>query len=140
MRRSIANLRWVAVALAGILPAGAWVVNCRVDVPAVSAAQNSQNPPPQNQMSPGLPDEPPPFGNGPPLGVDNNPQHRQIEQVQNAERLKQLAQDTDKLLALAKQLKDEVDQSNGNTLPVDAVKKAAEIEKLAKSVRSKIRG
>jgi hypothetical protein len=140
MRRSIANLRWVAVALAGILLAGAWVVNCRVDVPAVSAAQNSQNPPPQNQMSPNLPDLPPPFGNGPPLGVDNNPAHAQIEKVRNAERQKQLGEDTDKLLALAKQLKDEVDKSNGNTLPADAVKKAAEIEKLAKSVRSKIRG
>jgi hypothetical protein len=36
-------------------------------------------------------------------------------------------------------LKEEVDKSNGATLPVDAVKKAAEIEKLAKSVKSKLR-
>jgi hypothetical protein len=36
-------------------------------------------------------------------------------------------------------LKEEVDKSNGGTLPIDAVKKAAEIEKLAKSVKSKLR-
>ena len=131
MRRSIAKLRWVAVALAGILMAGAWVVNCRVDVPAVSAAQN-----PQGSYLPPLP---PPFGNGPPIGVDNNPEHEQIENARNAQRRKQLAQDTDKLLALATQLKEEVDKSNGSTLSVDAVKKAAEIEKLAKSVKNKMR-
>jgi hypothetical protein len=130
MQRSIAKLRWVAVALAGILTC-AWVVNCKVDLPAVSAAQNSQ--------SPTLAPLPPPFGNGPPIGVDNNTEHEQIEKARNAQRLKQLAQDTDKLLALATQLKEEVDKSNGSTLSVDAVKKAAEIEKLAKSVKNKMR-
>jgi len=131
MRRSIAKVRWVAVALAGILMAGAWVVNCRVDLPAVSAAQNSQ--------SPYLAPLPPPFGNGPPIGVDNNPTHEQIEKARNAERQKQLVQDTDKLLALAKQLKEEVDKSNEGTLSTDVVKKAAEIEKLAKTVKDKMR-
>ena len=131
MQRSIAKLRWAAFALAGILMAGAWVVNCRVDLPAVSAAQNP--------MSPTLPPLPPPFGNGPSIGDDNNPTHEQIEKARSAQRLKQLAQDTDKLLALATQLKEEVYKSNGSTLSVDAVKKAAEIEKLAKSVKNKMR-
>ncbi|HTF70864.1 MAG TPA: hypothetical protein VK638_50155 [Edaphobacter sp.] len=128
MRQSIAKLRWIAAALAGILLAGAWVGSGRVDAPIVSAAQNSQ--------SPYLPPLPPPFGNGPPIGVNNNPTHKQIERVQNAERQKKLARDTDKLLTMAQQLKEEVDKSNGSTLSVDIVKKAGEIEKLAKSVKS----
>jgi hypothetical protein len=130
MRRSIAKVRWVTVALAMILLAGVWLMNSSIDVPAVSAAQNP--------MSPELPPLPPPFGNGPPIGVDNNPTQAQIQKVQNAERQKQLAQDTDKLLALAKQLKQEVNKSSGSVLPVDAAKKAAQIEKLAKSVQSEI--
>ena len=132
MRSSIAKLRWVAVALAGILLPGALVVNCRVEVPPVLAAQQ-QDPPSRI-----IPSDPDPLGNGPRV-AGNNPIHDQIEQVQHAQIQKQLTEDTDKLLALAKQLKEEVDKSNGGTLPVDAVKKAAEIEKLAKSVKSKLR-
>jgi hypothetical protein len=45
-------------------------------------------------------------------------------------------QDTAKLLELAKQLKEEVDKSNGSTLSVDVIKKATEIDKLAKNVKS----
>jgi hypothetical protein len=133
MRRSNAKLRWVAVTLAGILLTGAWVVVCRVDLPTVLAAQNSQNPPPQNQASPDLPPEPPPFGHE----VDTKTVEQvQIQRAQNAEWQKQLTQDTAKLLQLAKQLKEEVDKSDGNTLSVDVIKKATEIDKLAKSVKS----
>ena len=126
MRSSVAKLRWVAVTLAGILLTGALVVNCRVEVPPVLAAQDGRI----------IPSDPNPLG---PRVAGHDPIHDQIEQVQHAQIQKQLIQDTDELLALAKQLKEEVDKSNGGTLPVDAVKKAAEIEKLAKSVKSKLR-
>ena len=91
-----------------------------------------------NTLSPNriIPSDPNHLG---PLVAGNDPIYDQIEQVQHVQIQKQLIEDTDKLLALAKQLKEEVDKSNGGTLPIDAVKKAAEIEKLAKSVKSKLR-
>ena len=130
MRRSNAKLRWVAVVLAGIVLTGAWIPNRRLGLHAVFAAEG----PPQNPMSPTLAPEPPPFGHR-----DDNiktVEQVQIQKAQNAQWQKQLTQDTAKLLELAKQLKEEVDKSNGNTLSVDVIKKATEIDKLAKSVKS----
>jgi hypothetical protein len=63
-----------------------------------------------------------------------------MEKARNADRQKQLVQDTDRLLALAKELKDEVGKSNADTLSIDVVKKASEIEKLAKNVKDRMRG
>jgi spore coat polysaccharide biosynthesis protein SpsF (cytidylyltransferase family) len=63
-----------------------------------------------------------------------------MEKARNADRQKQLVQDTDKLLALAKELKEEVGKSNADTLSIDVVKKASEIEKLAKNVKDRMRG
>ena len=63
-----------------------------------------------------------------------------MEKARNADRQKQLQRDTDKLLSLAKELKEDVDKSNKDMLSVDVVKKAAEIEKLAKSVKDRMRG
>ena len=58
----------------------------------------------------------------------------------NDERQKELVADTAKLLALAQQLQAEVDKSNKDQLSVSVVKKAEEIEKLARSVKDKMRG
>ena len=58
----------------------------------------------------------------------------------NQERQAELKRDTDKLFQLATQLKQAVEKSNENTLSLDVIKKAGEIEKLAKSVREKMRG
>jgi hypothetical protein len=57
----------------------------------------------------------------------------------NKERQADLKKDTDKLLELATQLKQQVDKSNENILSLDVVKKADEIEKLAHAVREKMR-
>ncbi len=65
---------------------------------------------------------------------------REQEKKLNEERQVELKRDTDKLLQLATQLKAAVDKSNDNTLSLDVIKKAGEIEKLAKSVREKMRG
>jgi hypothetical protein len=82
-----------------------------------------------------------PFGQPPNPG---DPMERQrqakMEKARNVDRQKQLEKDTDKLLALAKELKEEVGKSNADTLSVDVVKKAGEIEKLAKSVKDRMRG
>ena len=48
--------------------------------------------------------------------------------------------DTDKLLALATDLKEQVDKSTKDTLSVDVIKKADEIEKLAHSVKERMKG
>lgn len=58
----------------------------------------------------------------------------------NIDRQKKLVSDTDKLLSLATELKQEVDKSNRDTLSIDVVKKADEIEKLAHSVKEKMKG
>jgi hypothetical protein len=57
----------------------------------------------------------------------------------NRERQAQLQRDTDNLLKLANELKQYVDKSNENTLSLDVVKKAEEIEKLAHSVKEKMK-
>jgi hypothetical protein len=51
-----------------------------------------------------------------------------------------LKRDTDKLVQLSTELKEYVDKSNENILSVDVVRKAEEIEKLAHSVKTKMRG
>lgn len=65
---------------------------------------------------------------------------RDREKKLNQERQVELKRDTDKLFQLATQLKQAVEKSNENTLSLDVIKKAGEIEKLAKSVRVKMRG
>jgi len=59
---------------------------------------------------------------------------------QNRDRQEALKRDTDKLLELASELKQNVDRTNANILSMDVVKKAQEIEKLAKSVKEKMKG
>jgi hypothetical protein len=55
------------------------------------------------------------------------------------ERQVALRQDTDKLLSLAAELKQNVDKTSPSILSLDVVKKAQEIEKLAKSVKDKMK-
>jgi hypothetical protein len=56
------------------------------------------------------------------------------------ERVAALKNDTDKLLKLSTELKSYVDKSDENVLSLAVVKKAEEIEKLAKSVKEKMKG
>jgi hypothetical protein len=65
---------------------------------------------------------------------------KDMEKKANVERHASLKRDTDKLLELAQQLKEQVDKSNENMLSLDVVKKAEEIEKLALNVREKMKG
>lgn len=65
---------------------------------------------------------------------------REREKRMNQERHASLKEDTDKLLELATELKKRVDNSNENLLSLEVVKKAEEIEKLAKKVKEKMKG
>jgi hypothetical protein len=60
--------------------------------------------------------------------------------MRNVDRQKQLVSDTQKLLALANELKTDVDKSNKDTMSIDVIRKADEIEKLAHSVKEKMKG
>ncbi len=63
-----------------------------------------------------------------------------MEQRRNSDRQKQLIADTDKLLFLAQQLHEEVGKSSKDELSLTVLKKSDEIEKLAKSVKERMRG
>jgi len=65
---------------------------------------------------------------------------RDMAKKANEERQAQLKRDSDRLFKLATELKDSVDKSNQNTLSIDVIKKAEEIEKLAHSVKEKMKG
>jgi hypothetical protein len=63
-----------------------------------------------------------------------------MEKKANEQRQAELKRDTERLLKLSTELKDFVDKSNENILSVDVIKKADEIEKLAHSVKTRMRG
>jgi len=63
-----------------------------------------------------------------------------MEKKAAKERAAALKSDTDKLLKLSVELKSYVDKSDENVLSLEVIKKAEEIEKLAKSVREKMKG
>ena len=104
-------------------------------------AQRSSAPPP-------VPPDPTAHGN--PTNIDNalgedsrdRLSHLQIEQekARNDERQKKLVADTEKLLSLATELKTYVGKTNKDVMSVDVIRKADEIEKLAHSVKEKMKG
>lgn len=65
---------------------------------------------------------------------------REIEKKAAKQRVAALKNDADKLLKLTTELKAYVDKSDENVLSVNVIKKAEEIEKLAKSVKDKMKG
>ena len=67
-------------------------------------------------------------------------QQRELAKKFNKERHEALKRDTEKLLQLATELKQYVDKSNENLLSLDVVKKSEEIERLAHSVKDKMKG
>jgi hypothetical protein len=82
-----------------------------------------------------------------PLSSDENDgdamARRAMEQQalrRNTQRQQDIVNDTTKLLDLAQQLKAEVDKSSKNQMSVSVIKKAEEIEKLAKAVKEKMKG
>lgn len=66
--------------------------------------------------------------------------HMEQQRMRITERQKRLQADTEKLVALTTALKEQVDESNKDVLSLDMIKKADEIEKLAHSVKERIKG
>jgi hypothetical protein len=99
--------------------------------PALSFAQQTQSP------------NPPHIGdiNSDPGEDEARARIRQdMEKRAAKERVAALKHDTDKLLKLSQDLKDSVDKANENVLSLDVIKRAEEIEKLAHSVKEKMKG
>ncbi len=98
------------------------------------------------QMPGGVPAQPPPpptveLGPTAPNGDETAARMtRELEKKAEKQRVAELKSDTDKLLKLSEELKTYVDKSDENVLSLDVMKKAEEIEKLAKSVHDKMRG
>jgi ABC-type transporter Mla subunit MlaD len=65
-------------------------------------------------------------------------EHRQLKEL-NKRRQQEIRDDTAKLFQLATELKAAVDKSNENVLSLDVVRKAGEVEKLAKQVKEKMK-
>ncbi len=116
----------IVMLAASISPLAAYPQNRAQSLPPAPA---ENNPPLSN---------PPGFDNSPP-----DPNHirmaKSMAEQRNAIRQKQIVADTQQLLDLAKQLKDAVDKSSKNQLSLSVVNTASEIEKLAKTVKEKMR-
>jgi hypothetical protein len=70
--------------------------------------------------------------------LDDSAEVRQAKLLR-VQRQKQLISDGDKLLKLATDLKQQIDNTPPEALSADSVKKAAEIEKLAHSLRQRLK-
>jgi hypothetical protein len=114
--------KWLAIFLAALM---------LMSGPPCSCAQNSKLPPIQ---SPVPPDQVPAEDEA------RTKMEREMAKRANQDRQVALKKDTDKLLKLATELKEYVDKTNENMLSMDVIKKAEEIEKLAHSVKDKMKG
>jgi hypothetical protein len=115
----------VIAVLAGMTPYAGWAQQGSGAGSSSSTVESSQPP------------EPPPIAPGidaPPEMVASQARLRQTD------RQKQVVLDTQKLLALANELKIDVDKSTKDTMSLDVIRKADEIEKLAHSVKEKMKG
>ena len=65
---------------------------------------------------------------------------REMAKKANQERQAELRRDTERLVTLTNELKRYVERSNESILSVDVMKKAEQIEKLAHTVKEKMRG
>lgn len=92
-----------------------------------------------------MPNQPPPhIGDVNPTSPEEDETHahmrQDMEKKAAKERVAALKHDTEKLLKLSLELKESVDKSDENVLSLDVIKRAEEIEKLAHSVKEKMKG
>lgn len=101
--------------------------------PRASAQRQSTLPPPPVRGDP----------NTPPITDADEARDRltaDLAKKAAKDRAAALKADTDRLLKLSVELKQSVDKSDENVLSLDVIKKAEEIEKLARSVKEKMKG
>ena len=98
-----------------------------------ASARQAQTPNPTPPSIPGMTPNPP----EPDPGTQRMATRMAVER--NIDRQKEIVNDTAQLLELAQELNAAVSKSNKDTLSLSVVKKAEEIEKLAKSIKQKMR-
>ena len=103
------------------------------------AAQAQQTEPAPQQPASHLGADASGFGNNNPRDPDQSRMLKDMSRERSVLRQKQIVEDTAQLLDLAKQLKDAVDKTSKDQLSLEVVNTASEIEKLAKTVKEKMR-
>ncbi len=102
---------------------------------ASSAQRQDQNPARPQPVSP-FPQPQSPISDDPDIARTQSDMAKKANHGRHA----LIKKDTDQLLVLATELKQSVDKSDENMLSVDVIRKADEIEKLARTVRENMRG
>jgi hypothetical protein len=118
----------------------AWLCSCALLAVACSslhAQTQTQTAIPAPGVDPSAP--PPLFGNTPPTDPNQVHMLHAMAKERSVLRQKEIVDDTNQLLDLAKQLKAAVDKSSKDQLSLNVVATATQIEKLAKSVKEKMR-
>jgi hypothetical protein len=116
-------------------------LSCLVATAALSGfAQSTRSPPPRDPNWTMIPRSanPVPDANAQMRMHEDNAKQQNFEAA-NAERKKQIADDSAKLLKLATDLKTEVDKTSKDTLSLNVIRKADEIERLAHNVKEKMK-
>jgi hypothetical protein len=80
-----------------------------------------------------------PSGNNDQMKMREQQVKKQNYEAANAERRKQLAEDSARLLKLATELKAEVDKTTKDMLSLTVIRKADEIERLAHNMKEKMK-
>lgn len=119
-----ATLRWVAILLATTVLTGAYA----------QQVDRSNPPPLPTAMNPM-----PPFGGSNSSDATSPELAKQMAIKRAIQRQQDIVDQTTKLLVLAQELKADVDKSSKDQLSTSVIKKAEEIEKLAKSVKDKMK-
>jgi hypothetical protein len=100
----------------------------------------------QQRPMPPMPDGQSQAPGQPPMPAQHQPPpvpeeiQKEMAKKANEDRQAQLKRDTENLFKLATELKQYVDKTNENTLSINVIRKADEIEKLAHSVKEKMKG
>lgn len=123
-------MRVLGAVLAGVVLLGAGAGKLNGGVPVLQTGT------PAGQPAGGLPG----IGQAPGEEPGSTRLAERQETARNSDRQKRLVADTEKLLVLATDLKQEVGKTNKDVMSVDVIKKAEEIEKLARSVKERMKG
>jgi hypothetical protein len=116
-----------------------WVFACCVVLAAFAgAAQPGQESATVEKVRPNPPEPKLPDANDQMRMREENAKKVNFEAA-NAERKKQIADDSANLLKLANDLKTEVDKTSKDTLSLSVIRKAEEIERLAHAVKEKMK-
>jgi hypothetical protein len=110
-----------------------------------SRSEGQDQPPSHSKVGPRMPPRLPSRGQDP-LDINNTPaiempndRAQEIAKLHAEERHKKLAEDTERLVGLARDLSSQMRQSDAGTLSADQIKKLDAIERLAHGVKERMK-